>query len=134
MEDDDESTTLVPRSNQLPPLTPALFIGDLKLTVLKDRLKLLNIPSEFVGKGVLICGPAPPSSFHFNGSSSKSTALALSGPRATAVALEEEGVELSGGRVAVKKLGKGQLVIEGGVGETYYVVRKIVYSLHAPAG
>lgn len=47
--------------------------------------------------------------------------------------IEEEGMEISGGRVAVRKVGRGKLVMEGVMGETYYVVRQVVYSLHAPA-
>lgn len=45
-----------------------------------------------------------------------------------------EAMEASGGRVAVRKTGRGRLVVEGTPGETYFVVRKAVYALHAQAG
>ncbi|SCV73662.1 BQ2448_6092 [Microbotryum intermedium] len=102
------STTLI---KTLPPLRPSLFIGDLRLTLLKERLAARGIPSEFAGQGILLCGPAPPQSFGYKGD-----------------------LNLSGGRVVVKKSGRGRVMIEGTPGETYYVVREVVYSLHAQDG
>lgn len=118
--------------NLLPPLTPSLFIGDLRLTLLKEKLSALSVPSEFAGEGVLICGPAPPEVFAFDFSSSKVDPRR--GVKAVKAAVSEEAKEAAGGRVAVKKVGRGRLVIEGTPGETYYVVRRAVYSLHAAAG
>lgn len=122
-----------PVENLLPPLKPSLFIGDLRLALLKEKLSLLNVPSEFAGEGVLVCGPAPPESFGFS-SASASKVDPRRGAKAVAEAVSEEAAEASGGRVAVKKMGRGRLVIEGSPGETYFVVRRAVYSLHAAAG
>ncbi|SGY25443.1 BQ5605_C018g08616 [Microbotryum silenes-dioicae] len=102
------STSLI---KTLPPLRPSLFIGDLRLTLLKERLAARGIPSEFAGQGILLCRPAPPQSFGYKGE-----------------------LNLSGGRVVVKKSGRGRVMIEGTPGETYHVVREVVYSLHAQAG
>lgn len=96
------ATIVDPHSRVLPPLPPALFIGDLRLTQLKDLLAALRVPAEFAGEGVLICGPSP-------------------------------GAEVTG-RVAVRKVGRGKLILEGSPGETFYVVRKTIYSLHAAGG
>lgn len=119
--------------NLLPPLQPSLFIGDLRLSLLKDKLAALNVPSEFAGEGVLVCGPAPPESFGFS-SATTSKVDPRKGSKAAAAAVSDEAREAAGGRVAVKKTGRGKLVIEGTPGETYFVVRRIVYSLHAAAG
>lgn len=118
----------------LPALTPALFIGDLRLTILKERLLLINVPASFAGEGTLICGPAPPESFNFISKNSNPAADSKKGAKAVAEMNAVEAGEASGGMVAVKKLARGRLVIEGTPGETYYVVRRVVYSLHAETG
>lgn len=41
----------------LKPLTPALFIGDVRLAVLRQRLHAQKFPAVFAGEGVLVCGP-----------------------------------------------------------------------------
>lgn len=87
----------------LPPLVPSLFIGELRLTVLQDKLQAIGVPAEFVGEGVLVCGP----------------------PKG----MEED--ERAGGRVAVRKVGRGRLVLEGSPGECFVRVRAVVYGLHA---
>lgn len=120
-------------TNVLAPLPASLFIGDLRLTVLKDRLAAIGVPSEFAGEGVLVCGPAPPESFGFV-SSSTAPIDARKGTKAIAESLSAEAAEVGGGKVAVRKTGKGRLVIEGSPGECYYVVRRVIYGLHAPAG
>ncbi|KAL8287338.1 hypothetical protein RQP46_003790 [Phenoliferia psychrophenolica] len=114
-------------STVLPPLRPSLFIGDLRLTLLKEKLRERNIPSEFAGEGVLVCGPAPPESYMLSGGR-------VMDPRKGRQGTADEAREAAGGKVAVKKLGRGRLVIEGSPGETYYLVRQVVYSLHAQAG
>lgn len=82
-------------------LPGSLFVGDLRLANLKARLSALTppIPAEFAGEGVLICGPGVN-----KGSSAK-----------------------GGSVVAVRKLGEGQIVLEGGIGRTYETVRKELY-------
>jgi cleavage and polyadenylation specificity factor subunit 2 len=119
--------------NVLAPLRPSLFIGDLRLTLLKERLLALNVPSEFAGEGVLVCGPAPPESFGFS-STTSAPVDPRKGAKAVAAAVSEEAMAAAGGKVAVKKTGRGKLVLEGSPGETYFVVRRVVYSLHAQAG
>ncbi|KAK4705180.1 cleavage and polyadenylation specificity factor subunit 2, partial [Phenoliferia sp. Uapishka_3] len=128
-DEDDSAIAVISSSTStvLPPLRPSLFIGDLRLTVLKERLRALGVPSEFAGEGVLVCGPAPPESYMTAGGRTIDVKM---GAKATA----EEAREAAGGKVAVKKVGRGRLVIEGSPGETYYVVRRVVYSLHASAG
>jgi cleavage and polyadenylation specificity factor subunit 2 len=79
------------------------MIGDLKLTTLKARLAKLGIPAEFAGEGVLVCGSA-------------ASHDASANPNHT---------------VAVRKSGRGKVLIEGTVSEVYYRVRKEIYSLHA---
>ena len=37
----------------------------------------------------------------------------------------------SGGSVAVRKLAKGKIELEGNVSEVYYTVRREIYNLHA---
>lgn len=138
--DKDEDTTMEPPvlassdegegENVFPPLPSSLFIGDLRLTILKDRLAALGVPSFFSASGVLLCGPAPPAAFNFIPSS----VAASVDPRRGKKEVEEEGTARSGGRVAVRKEGRGKLVIEGSAGETYFLVRKTVYALHAMAG
>lgn len=80
------------------------MIGELKLTALKARLATVGVQAELIGEGVLICGAAAR-----RGSSS-------------------DGLEDS---VAVKKLGRGKIELEGAVSEVYYIVRREVYNLHA---
>ncbi|GAA5993784.1 hypothetical protein JCM11641_006987 [Rhodosporidiobolus odoratus] len=120
----------------LPPLKPSLFIGDLRLALLKTRLGALNIPSEFTGEGLLICGPAPPEAFGFDFTAAAQRAgIDLrKGQKFVREQLMSEAMEAAGGRCAVRKVGRGRLVVEGSPGETYYVVRKEVYALHAQAG
>lgn len=130
--DDESPTVLATTTHVLPPLPASLFIGDLRLTILKDRLKALGVPSEFAGEGVLVCGPAPPESFGFV-SSAKRQIDPRKGAKAVAASVEAEAAEAAGGRVAVKKAGRGRLVLEGTPGETYFVVRRVVYSLHGMA-
>ncbi|GAA5956213.1 hypothetical protein JCM21900_006839 [Sporobolomyces salmonicolor] len=120
----------------LPALRPSLFIGDLRLALLKERLAALRVPSEFTGQGILVCGPAPPEAFDFD-----FTAAAAAkgidmrrGAKAVRDALWAEAMETSGGKVSVRKVGRGRLVVDGSPGETYFVVRKAVYALHAQAG
>lgn len=36
-----------------------------------------------------------------------------------------------GGSVAVRKVGKGKIELEGNVSEVYYTVRREIYNLHA---
>ncbi|GAA5907187.1 hypothetical protein JCM6882_008386 [Rhodosporidiobolus microsporus] len=123
-------------SNVLPALKPSLFIGDLRLALLKSRLSALNIPSEFTGEGLLICGPAPPEAFDFDFTAAAQRAGidTRRGQKYVREQLLDEAMEASGGRVAVRKVGRGRLVVEGTPGETYFVVRKAVYALHAQAG
>ncbi|BGP18072.1 hypothetical protein JCM10213_008391 [Rhodosporidiobolus nylandii] len=120
----------------LPALKPSLFIGDLRLALLKSRLASLNIPSEFTGEGLLICGPAPPEAFSFDFAAAAARAGIdqRKGHKFVREQLLPEAMEASGGRCAVRKVGRGRLVVEGSPGETYYVVRKEVYALHAQAG
>ncbi|GAA6003530.1 uncharacterized protein JCM10292_000399 [Rhodotorula paludigena] len=120
----------------LPPLKPSLFIGDLRLALLKERLASIKVPSEFTGEGMLVCGPAPPEAFGYDFTSAAQRAGidVRKGAKFVRDALLDEAMEASGGRVAVRKVGRGRLVVEGGPGETYFVVRKAVYALHAQAG
>lgn len=96
------------------PLPASLFIGDLRLTLLRTRLQSLTppIPVEFAGSGILICGPG---------------VLALSNGGQS-----EQGKEVvkAGSIVAVRKGEKG-VVVEGGVGVVYDLVRKEVYGSFA---
>lgn len=106
------STELVEKKEKmttLKPLVPALFIGDVRLAILRQRLQSLKIPAAFAGEGVLVCGP---------------------------VSLKEKrlgGVDLSGGQVAVRKGKTGELLIEGQPGESFNLVRQAVYLLHSSA-
>ncbi|RXK41628.1 cleavage and polyadenylation specificity factor subunit 2 [Tremella mesenterica] len=85
------------------PLPTSLFVGDLRLAVLKNKLASLNIPAEFAGEGVLVCGP---------GVNTPETAKA-------------------GSLVAVRKVGTGEIVLEGTVGKVYFDVRKALYGSFA---
>jgi len=79
------------------------MIGELKLTALKARLASVGIQAELIGEGVLVCGPGAK-----QGSSDGS---------------EET--------VAVKKLARGSVELEGNVSDVYYTVRREIYNLHA---
>ncbi|KIJ56611.1 hypothetical protein M422DRAFT_22765 [Sphaerobolus stellatus SS14] len=85
------------------PLPKSTMIGDLKLTALKARLAKLGIPAEFAGEGVLVCGAA---------------------------ASQSEPQDLTQ-TVAVRKSGRGKVIMEGAVSEVYYTVRNEIYGLHA---
>ncbi|UZJ57241.1 hypothetical protein CBS101457_006561 [Exobasidium rhododendri] len=83
-----------------------LFIGDLKLSSLKQSLAMSgqsSIPSEFIGQGTLVCGAGA-----FGGSNSG-----------------QEDV------VTVRKENEGEIVIEGNISKTFYSIRDAVYALHA---
>lgn len=85
-------------------LPGSLFVGDLRLAQLKARLNTAGIPAEFAGEGVLICGPG------------------------VAARTEDPEVDVKPGSiVAVRKLGEGEVIIEGSVGKIYFDVRKEVY-------
>lgn len=85
-------------------LPQSTMIGDLKLTVLKSRLMNIGIPAEFAGEGVLVCGAA--------------------------ASRDSENNDITD-TVAVQKLGRGKVIIEGTISRVYYAVRKEVYDLHA---
>ena len=95
------------------PLPTSLFIGDLRLTVLRTRLQNLTppIPAEFAGSGILICGPG---------------VLALSAQDGGSGSGEVK----AGSIVAVRK-GERGVEIEGSVGGVYDLVRKEVYGSFA---
>lgn len=107
------STEEEQKPQPLKPLAPSLFIGDVRLAVLRQRLQSLKIPAAFAGEGVLVCGPV----------SFKSGKGSSSGSR----------MDLSGGQVAVRKGKSGELLIEGQPGETFQLVRQTLYLLHAAA-
>ncbi|GAA5902829.1 cleavage polyadenylation factor subunit CFT2 [Sporobolomyces salmoneus] len=130
----EDSTTT--DSSLLPALKPSLFIGDLRLALLKERLSALKIPTEFTGEGVLVCGPAPPEAFDYD-FASRAVEKGIDTRKGAKYIRDEllaEAMEESGGKVAVRKVGRGKLVLDGTPGETYFVVRKAVYALHAQAG
>lgn len=83
------------------PLPNSTMIGELKLTTLKSRLASVGVQAELIGEGVLICGTTDPSDEDLKGA------------------------------VAVKKLAKGKIELEGNVSEVYYTVRREIYNLHA---
>ncbi|KAJ2931622.1 hypothetical protein H1R20_g5346, partial [Candolleomyces eurysporus] len=85
-------------------LPHSTMIGELKLTALKARLASIGVHAELVGEGVLICGPGAK-------------------PGSTQDELEET--------VAVKKLARGKVELEGNVSDIYYTVRREIYNLHA---
>ncbi|GAA6017157.1 hypothetical protein JCM10207_002555 [Rhodosporidiobolus poonsookiae] len=139
-EDVDQSTaaeTATPADpSVLPALKPSLFIGDLRLALLKTKLGALSVPSEFTGEGLLVCGPAPPEAFNFDftAAAARAGVDTRRGQKYVREALMGEAMQASGGRVAVRKVGRGRLVVEGTPGETYFVVRREIYKLHAQAG
>lgn len=118
-EDESEDGTAPPKSKRIRtrasrptlPLPSSLFIGDLRLTVLRSRLQALTppVPAEFAGSGVLICGP---------------------GVLALASQSEKGNVVKAGSIVAVRKGDKG-VEIEGSVGAVYDLVKKEVYGSFA---
>lgn len=84
-----------------------LYIGDLKLSSLKQslaRVQKPSIPSEFVGQGTLVCGSG-----------------AFKSPSNTT----DQDV------VTVRKENQGEIIIEGNVGRNFQRVRDAVYNLHA---
>lgn len=85
-------------------LPQSTMIGDLKLTALKTRLMNIGIPAEFAGGGVLVCGAA---------------------------ASRDSNSDNNTDTVAVQKIGRGKVIIEGTLSKVYYAVRKEVYDLHA---
>jgi cleavage and polyadenylation specificity factor subunit 2 len=100
-----------PTSRPTLSLPSSLFIGDLRLTVLRTRLQALTppMPAEFAGSGVLVCGPGV-------------LALANQG--------EKGNVVKAGSIVAVRKGDQG-VEIEGSVGSVYDLVKKEVYGSFA---
>lgn len=80
-------------------LPGSLFVGDLRLTSLKSRLAARQIPAEFAGEGVLICGPG----------------------------LQQEDAK-GGSIVAVRRMEEGEIVLEGMVGKVYFDVRRELYA------
>lgn len=97
----------VPASRPIHSLPSSLFIGDLRLTVLRTRLQALTppMPAEFAGSGILVCGPG-------------------------VLALADQGVVKAGSIVAVRKGDQG-VEIEGSVGSVYDLVKKEVYGSFA---
>lgn len=83
------------------PLPNSTMIGELKLTALKSRLASVGVQAELIGEGVLICGNTDSSDENLDGT------------------------------VAVKKLAKGKIELEGSVSDVYYTVRREIYNLHA---
>jgi len=96
-----------PASRPTQSLPSSLFIGDLRLTVLRTRLQALTppMPAEFAGSGILVCGPG-------------------------VLALADQGVVKAGSIVAVRKGDQG-VEIEGSVGSVYDLVKKEVYGSFA---
>ena len=96
-----------PASRPVHSLPSSLFIGDLRLTVLRTRLQALTppMPAEFAGSGILVCGPG-------------------------VLALADQGVVKAGSIVAVRK-GDSGVEIEGSVGSVYDLVKKEVYGSFA---
>jgi cleavage and polyadenylation specificity factor subunit 2 len=103
-EDIDAPTPGQPRmlgSRRQVPLPNSTMIGELKLTALKARLASIGVQAELIGEGVLICGNADSADDNLEGT------------------------------VAVKKLAKGKIELEGSVSNVYYIVRREIYNLHA---
>ena len=129
----------------LPPLPPSLWIGDLKLAALKRRLAAASIPAAFAGEGVLVCGPVQPAATAgaVGADKGKAAGKGRADPRRRVTAAtiktdagtpEPDNAASNNDRVAVRKQAEGQLLIEGPVGDTYRMVRQVLYSLHASAG
>lgn len=101
--------TPAPALNSAPARLPSsLFIGDLRLLHLKNRLASLSIPAEFAGEGMLVCGPG-----------------VLARTRGG------DDRKAGGAIVAVRKLGEGEVVLEGAISATYFAVRKELYGSYA---
>ena len=118
----------------LPPLSPHLFIGDIRLAMLKARLLAINIPSSFAGEGVLVCGPVQSQSRASASPKSKDPKARLTSqkPSSKSSATPElADSDTALGQIAVRKSVDGELVLEGQPGDTFYAVRSLVYSLHA---
>lgn len=96
-----------PASRPTQSLPSSLFIGDLRLTVLRTRLQALTppMPAEFAGSGILVCGPG-------------------------VLTLADQGVVKAGSIVAVRKGDQG-VEIEGSAGSVYDLVKKEVYGSFA---
>ncbi|CAD6932413.1 unnamed protein product [Tilletia laevis] len=115
-EGDEKSGTLISKamfaSAPTRTLQPTLFIGDLRLSVLKSILaRDFRIPSEFAGEGMLVCGtPAMRGAGAGAGAGAPTTELPT---------------------VTVQKEGEGRVVLEGNVGPAFYAVRRAVFGLHA---
>ncbi|PLW56559.1 hypothetical protein PCANC_01444 [Puccinia coronata f. sp. avenae] len=122
---------------RLEPLTSlasgsAIFIGDLRLAGLKSYLISHEIPAEFVAEGVLVCGPVPFSKcltdFNANKSFISHPSLQQQQPADQHSAALKD---LVGGTVSVRKSAKGQLIIDGSMGITFFAIREAIYHLHA---
>jgi cleavage and polyadenylation specificity factor subunit 2 len=104
--------TPTPALNTAPARLPSsLFIGDLRLLHLKNRLASLSIPAEFAGEGMLVCGPGVAAR--------------------TRGGADDKSGGGGGAIVAVRKLGQGQVVLEGAISATYFAVRKELYGSYA---
>jgi cleavage and polyadenylation specificity factor subunit 2 len=95
---------IAPRISQPTKMAPSslpssIYVGDLRLAALKAKLATLAVPvpAEFAGEGILICGQ------------------------------RGSGAETRGAVVAVRKVGEGDIVLEGCVGRTWFDVRKALY-------
>ncbi|KAH7107776.1 beta-lactamase-like protein [Auriculariales sp. MPI-PUGE-AT-0066] len=97
-----QALTSGPTADGLAQLPYSTMIGDLKLTSLRTRLAAIGIPAEFAGEGLLVCGD-----------------------------FVRDANADPNGVVAVRKLGRGKVEIDGGVSPTFYAVRQEVYGLHA---
>lgn len=118
---DSDSSGMDVDIETLPPLPRTLFIGDVRLFAMKQKLTAAGISAAFAGEGVLVCGPV--------NKAAKFVDLRNKSKRVE----ESEEIDTSGGQVAVRKTKAGELAIEGNPGDTFYAVRNIVYSLHAEA-
>jgi cleavage and polyadenylation specificity factor subunit 2 len=118
------------KPRRLSPLTPNLYIGDVRLALLKARLLALNIPSSFAGEGILVCGPAPSA----KQKQSKDPKMRLMSKSRASSTPELSDGDHSGGKVAVRKDANGHLTLEGQPGETFELVRQAVYSGLASTG
>lgn len=117
----------------LPPLPPALFIGDVKLATLRQELKVAAIPAAYAGEGVLLCGPLDRAARAAAAAPTKSRDPRMLKGKAKIEATPdvEEEENAGDGRVVVRKEGDGRLTIEGPPGETFFAVREAIYALHA---
>lgn len=112
----------------------AIFIGDLRLAGLKSYLSSNEIPAEFVAEGVLVCGPVPVSKCLENlRSNRRSMPIENPSDRSSIDPHPSALNHLIGGSVSVRKSSKGQLIIDGSIGITFFMVRDAVYHLHARA-